>query len=77
VLDGCGRAERHLKSLHFAEVAQYFNTLSIPRGAYAARAMGEGRWRTLGAAQRAILTEGCGGMGARARVATSRRRDRR
>ena len=58
VLDGVIAPKDTLKSLHFAEVAQYFNTLSIPRGAYAARAMGEDRWRTLSVAERAILTEG-------------------
>ena len=47
VLDGVVAPKDTLKSLHFAEVAHYFNTLSIPRGAYAARAMGERRWRTL------------------------------
>ncbi len=47
-----------LKSLHFAEVAHYFNTLTIPRGAYAARAMGERRWNSLSDEQRQILKEG-------------------
>ena len=41
VLDGVIAPADTLKSLHFAEVAQYFNTLSVPRGAYAARAMGD------------------------------------
>ncbi len=36
-----GRTPDTLKSLHFAEVANHFNTIKIPRGAYAARAMGE------------------------------------
>ena len=58
VLDGVVAPKDTLKSLHFAEVAHYFNTLNIPRGAYAARAMGERRWRTLDDAQRAILEEG-------------------
>jgi TRAP-type transport system periplasmic protein len=58
VLDGVVAPKDTLKSLHFAEVARFFNTLAIPRGAYAARAMGEHRWRTLTDAQRAILTEG-------------------
>jgi hypothetical protein len=44
--------------LHFAEVARYFATLNIPRGAYAARAMGEKRWLALTETQRAILEEG-------------------
>lgn len=58
VLDGVVAPKDTLKSLHFAEVAHYFNTLSIPRGAYAARAMGEQRWRSLDDSQRAILEEG-------------------
>jgi TRAP-type transport system periplasmic protein len=58
VLDGVVAPKDTLKSLHFAEVAHYFNTLNIPRGAYAARAMGAARWRGLSAAQRAILEEG-------------------
>jgi hypothetical protein len=44
-----------LRSLHFAEVAEYFNTIKIPRGAYAARAMGERRWRALSDQQRELL----------------------
>ncbi|HEY6126462.1 MAG TPA: TRAP transporter substrate-binding protein DctP, partial [Steroidobacteraceae bacterium] len=58
VLDGVVAPKDTLKSLHFAEVAHFFNTLSIPRGAYAARAMGERRWRTLDDGQRAILQDG-------------------
>jgi TRAP-type C4-dicarboxylate transport system substrate-binding protein len=58
VLDGVVAPKDTLKSLHFAEVTHYFNTLNIPRGAYAARAMGERRWRALDGGQRAILEEG-------------------
>jgi TRAP-type C4-dicarboxylate transport system substrate-binding protein len=58
VLDGVVAPKDTLKSLHFAEVAHYFNTLDIPRGAYAARAMGARRWRSLSGQQRAILEEG-------------------
>jgi TRAP-type C4-dicarboxylate transport system substrate-binding protein len=58
VLDGVVAPKDTLKSLHFAEVAHYFNTLNIPRGAYAARAMGERRWRMLSDEQRAILEQG-------------------
>jgi TRAP-type C4-dicarboxylate transport system substrate-binding protein len=60
VLDGVVAPKDTLKSLHFAEVAHYFNTLDIPRGAYAARAMGERRWSRLDDEQRAILEEGVG-----------------
>jgi TRAP-type transport system periplasmic protein len=55
VLDGVVAPKDTLKSLHFAEVARYFNTLNIPRGAYAARAMGERRWQTLTDDQRSVL----------------------
>lgn len=58
VLDGVVAPRDTLKSLHFAEVARYFTTLSIPRGAYAARAMGEKRWLSLTETQRSILEEG-------------------
>lgn len=55
VLDGVVAPPDTLRSLHFAEVAKYFNTIKIPRGAYAARAMSEHRWRTLTDAQRDLL----------------------
>ena len=55
VLDGVVAPADTLRSLHFAEIACCFNTLAIPRGAYAARAMSERRWRTLGNEQRAVL----------------------
>jgi TRAP-type C4-dicarboxylate transport system substrate-binding protein len=58
VLDGVIAPADTLRSLHFAEVAHYFNTLSVPRGAYAARAIGLRRWNTLTGEQRAILQEG-------------------
>ena len=57
VLDGVVAPADTLKSLHFAEVAHYFYTISVPRGAYAARAMGLGRWNALSDEQRAILEE--------------------
>ena len=55
VLDGVVAPKDTLKSLHFAEVGHFFNSLPIPRGAYAARAIGERRWRSLSAQQRAML----------------------
>jgi TRAP-type C4-dicarboxylate transport system substrate-binding protein len=58
VLDGVVAPRDTLRSLHFAEVAKYFYALDIPRGAYAARAIGAQRWRSLSDAQRAILEEG-------------------
>jgi TRAP-type C4-dicarboxylate transport system substrate-binding protein len=58
VIDGVIAPEDTFKSMHFAEVAKYFAVLKIPRGAYPARAMGEGRWRQLTDAQRGVLREG-------------------
>jgi len=58
VLDGVVAPADTLRSLHFAEVAHYFNTLRVPRGAYAARAIGARRWQSLTDEQRAILQEG-------------------
>lgn len=58
VLDGVVAPADTLRSLHFAEVARYFNAMGIPRGAYAARAMGEHRWKSLTEEERSILREG-------------------
>ena len=58
VLDGVVAPADTLRSLHFAEVAKYFYTLRVPRGAYAARAIGMRRWNSLTDQQRAILHEG-------------------
>lgn len=58
VLDGVVAPKDTLKSLHFAEVTHHFVALNIPRGAYAARAIGARRWSSLSAAQRAVLEEG-------------------
>jgi len=57
VLDGVVAPADTLRSLHFAEVAHYFYTISVPRGAYAARAIGLRRWQELSDEQRAILRE--------------------
>jgi TRAP-type C4-dicarboxylate transport system substrate-binding protein len=57
VLDGVIAPADTLKSLHFAEVAHYFNTLSVPRGAYASRAIGMRRWESLSDEERGILEE--------------------
>lgn len=58
VLDGVVAPADTLKSLHFAEVAQYFTEMDIPRGAYAARAMGIRRWNALEPWQRELLLRG-------------------
>ena len=57
VLDGVVAPADTLRSLHFAEVAHYFYTISVPRGAYAARAIGLHRWQSLTDEERAILEE--------------------
>lgn len=57
VLDGVVAPADTLRSLHFAEVAHHFYGLRIPRGAYAARAIGERRWRALTDAERDILRD--------------------
>ncbi len=58
VIDGVIAPADTFSRLHFAEVAKYFTTLAVPRGAYPARAMGMKRWRLLTAAQRSVLDEG-------------------
>ena len=58
VIDGVIAPADTFKALHFAEVAKYYTTLAVPRGAYPARAMGSARWQRLTAEQRAILEEG-------------------
>ncbi|WP_188054150.1 TRAP transporter substrate-binding protein DctP [Sphingosinithalassobacter sp. CS137] len=57
VIDGVIAPPDTFSALHFAEVADYYATLAIPRGAYPSRAMGLDRWNLLTEAERAILTE--------------------
>lgn len=57
VLDGVVAPADTLRSLHFAEVAHYFYTIRVPRGAYAARAIGLRRWQSLTDEERRILEE--------------------
>lgn len=58
VLDGVVAPLDTFRSLHFADVAQYYANLVIPRGAYPARAMRLQRWRQLDPAQQAVLEAG-------------------
>jgi TRAP-type C4-dicarboxylate transport system substrate-binding protein len=58
MIDGVIAPADTFKALHFAEVARYFNTLAVPRGAYPARAMGLQRWNGLRPEDRRILDEG-------------------
>jgi TRAP-type transport system periplasmic protein len=55
VLDGVVAPAETLMNLHFGEVAKYYTTLEVPRGAYPARAMGQRRWAALSDAERAVL----------------------
>lgn len=57
VIDGVVAPPDTFKALHLAEVANYYASLRIPRGAYPARAMGEKRWRSLTPRQQAVLLE--------------------
>lgn len=57
VIDGVVAPADTFAALHFAEVADHFNTLAIPRGAYPARAMGQARWERLSKEERRILDE--------------------
>lgn len=58
VIDGVVAPGDTFRSLHFAEVARYFNTVAVPRGAYPARAMNLARWNALSPEHRAVLEEG-------------------
>lgn len=58
VIDGVIAPADTFRSLHFAEVARYFTLLSVPRGAYPARAMSLQRWNALSPAHQAVLQEG-------------------
>jgi TRAP-type C4-dicarboxylate transport system substrate-binding protein len=58
VIDGVIAPADTFRSMHFAEVAQHFTTLAVPRGAYPARAMSAARWQRLSGAQQQVLQEG-------------------
>jgi TRAP-type C4-dicarboxylate transport system substrate-binding protein len=58
VLDGVVAPTDTFRSLHFAEVADHFVTMHIPRGAYPARAMPMQRWNGLSAAHQQVLEDG-------------------
>jgi TRAP-type C4-dicarboxylate transport system substrate-binding protein len=55
VIDGVIAPPDTFRSLHFTDVAKYYSTLRVPRGAYPARAMGAGAWNRLSEGQRAVL----------------------
>lgn len=58
VVDGVVAPTDTLKSLHFGEIAKFYSTLHVSRGAYPARAMSEETWTSLPADLQAILTRG-------------------
>jgi TRAP-type C4-dicarboxylate transport system substrate-binding protein len=55
VIDGVVAPPDTFRALHLAEVAGFYTSLQIPRGAYPARAMGEKRWRSLTPREQAVL----------------------
>jgi TRAP-type C4-dicarboxylate transport system substrate-binding protein len=57
IIDGVVAPTDTFQALHFAEVAQYYTPLAVPRGAYPARAIGLERWLQLTAAEREVLEE--------------------
>jgi len=58
VLDGVVAPTDTFRALHFAEVADHYVNMSIPRGAYPARAMSMQRWQQLSPQQQAVLEAG-------------------
>jgi len=55
VIDGVIAPIDTFQSLHFDEVGNHYATLSVPRGAYPSRAIGEAAWRRLTPAQQDLL----------------------
>jgi len=55
VIDGVIAPIDTFRALHFDEVGHYYATLSVPRGAYPSRAIGEAAWARLSPAQRDLL----------------------
>lgn len=57
VLDGVLAPADTLRALHFGEVAKYYWSLEIPRGAYPARAMELRRWLQLSPEDQSLLEQ--------------------
>ena len=55
VIDGVIAPVDTFQALHFDEVGRYYATLSVPRGAYPSRAMGDAAWRRLSREQQELL----------------------
>jgi TRAP-type C4-dicarboxylate transport system substrate-binding protein len=60
VIDGVVAPVDTFRVLHFDEVGKYFAALSVPRGAYPSRAIGDKAWRRLTPAQQALLMNSSG-----------------
>lgn len=57
VIDGVIAPPDTFASLHFGEIAGYYASLAVPRGAYPARAMNLDRWNALTDEQRKVLED--------------------
>jgi TRAP-type C4-dicarboxylate transport system substrate-binding protein len=55
VIDGVIAPIDTFQALHFDEVGHYYATLSVPRGAYPSRAIGDAAWRRLTRQQQDLL----------------------
>jgi TRAP-type C4-dicarboxylate transport system substrate-binding protein len=55
VIDGVVAPIDTFRALHFDEVGHYYATLSVPRGAYPSRAIGDRAWVRLNPAQQKLL----------------------
>src|SRR5690606_5016194 len=58
VIDGVVAPPDTFVSLHFGEIAGYYSSLAVPRGAYPARAMNLEKWETLTEGQKTVLERG-------------------
>jgi TRAP-type C4-dicarboxylate transport system substrate-binding protein len=57
VIDGVIAPIDTFQTLHFDEVAQYYVTVAVPRGAYPSRAISDRAWRRLKPAQQRVLEQ--------------------
>jgi TRAP-type C4-dicarboxylate transport system substrate-binding protein len=57
VIDGVIAPVDTFRVLHFDEVGKYYYTLSVPRGAYPSRAIGEQAWQRLTPQQQRLLDQ--------------------
>ena len=57
VIDGVIAPIDTFQTLHFDEVGNHYATLSVPRGAYPSRAIGDAAWRRLAPGQQELLEQ--------------------